>query len=457
MALQTSTHSPEIDLFRQELVNLINNHHPLAQLAAKIDWQACEARFDSLYAPGVGRPGHPVRLMVGLQLLKHTSNLSDEEVVALWLENPYWQHFCGEQYFCHHNPIDPSLMTGFRKRIGQDGCEFILGLTVSAGLATKTVAKSSLSVVNVDTTVQDKAVAFPTDARLLNKARLALVRHAHKLGVVLRQSYRDVGRAAFVRSQRYAHARQYNRAQAQTRKLRTYLGRIIRDIERKTQANQAKPEHSPLARLLEISRRIWSQRRKRQEGEAPKLYSVHAPEVECIAKGKAHKQYEFGVKVGIISTNKESFVVGARALPGNPYDGHTLKECLQQTQRITKVAPVEVYTDRGYKGHGCAEGELKVWIAGTRRGVTKSIHRKLKRRNAVEPVIGHMKSDGRLARNFLKGVEGDAINALLCGAGHNMRKILKKLRLSYACWRLSLLALMHLRLFQPTLIPPLAL
>lgn len=444
MALQTSAHSPDIDLFRQELVNLINTQHPLVQLAAKIDWQACQTRFDGLYAAGVGRPGHPIRLMVGLQLLKHTSNLSDEEVVALWVENPYWQYFCGEQYFCHDSPIDPSLMTGFRKRIGQDGCEFILGLTVSAGLATKTVAKSSLSIVNVDTTVQDKAVAFPTDARLLNKARLALVRHAHKLGVVLRQSYRDVGRAAFVRSQRYAHARQYNRAQAQTRKLRTYLGRIVRDIERKTQET---PEHSYLSRLLQISRRIWSQRKKRREGEAPKLYSVHAPEVECIAKGKAHKQYEFGVKVGIVSTNKESFVVGARALPGNPYDGHTLKECLAQSQRITKIAPVEVYTDKGYKGHGCTEGDLKVWIAGTRRGVSKAIHRKLKRRNAVEPVIGHMKSDGRLARNFLKGAHGDAINALLCGAGHNMRKILKKLRLLCAYWTLRLLALMRLRLF----------
>ena len=454
MALQTSAYCPDIDLFRQELVNLINNQHPLVQLATKIDWQACQSRFDSLYAAGVGRPGHPIRLMVGLQLLKHTSNLSDEEVVALWVENPYWQHFCGEQYFRHDTPIDPSLMTGFRKRIGEAGCEFILGLTVTAGLATKTVAKSSLSVVNVDTTVQDKAVAFPTDARLLNKARVALVRHAHKLGVVLRQSYRDVGRAAFVRSQRYAHARQYNRAQAQTRKLRTYLGRIIRDIERKTHET---PEHSHLSRLLQISRRIWSQRKKRQEGQAPKLYSVHAPEVECIAKGKAHKQYEFGVKVGIVSTNKESFVVGARALPGNPYDGHTLKECLAQSQRITKIAPVEVYTDKGYKGHGCGTDELKVWIAGTRRGVTRAIHTKLKRRNAVEPVIGHLKSDGRLARNFLKGVQGDAVNALLCGAGHNMRKILKKLRLLCACWKLRLLALIRLRPYQPASIPRLAL
>ena len=434
MALRETVHSSEVDLFRQELVNLINLCHPLAQLAQKVDWKSCEARFDAAYRAGIGRPGHPIRLMVGLQLLKHTGNLSDEEVVAVWVENPYWQHFCGEQYFCHDAPIDPSLMTLFRKRIGEAGCEFILGLTVTAGLATRTAALTSLTVVNVDTTVQDKAIAFPTDARLLHKARVTLVRRARKAGVELRQSYERVGKQAFVRSQRYAHARQMNRAKAQTRKLRTYLGRTIRDIERKTHGDAVQPEH--FKRLLLVTRRIHSQPRKRAEGDPPKLYSVHAPEVECIAKGKAHKQYEFGVKVGIVSTSKESFVVGAKSLPGNPYDGHTLQACIEQAERVSGIKPQEVYTDRGYRGHGCNTGTLKVWIAGARRGVTAAIHRKLKRRNAVEPVIGHMKSDGRLARNFLKGVNGDAMNALLCGAGHNMRKILKKLRL--LCARLGI-------------------
>jgi IS5 family transposase len=379
--------------------------------------------------------------MVGLQLLKHTSNLSDEEVVAVWVENPYWQHFCGEQYFRHDLPIDPSLMTGFRKRIGESGCEFILGLTVKAGLATKTVAKTSLKVVNVDTTVQDKAVAFPTDSRLLNKARIALVRLAKKHGVALRQSYERVGQAAFANSQRYAHARQMNRCQGQTRKLRTYLGRVIRDIERKMQLEGGAQEQ--MNKLLRIAQRIHSQPRKRIEGDPPKLYSVHAPEVECIAKGKAHKQYEFGVKVGIVSTNKESFVIGAKSLPGNPYDGHTLQQCLAQVKQITGAMPQEVYADRGYRGHGCETTSLKVWIAGTKRGVTQAIQRKLKRRNAIEPVIGHMKSDGRLARNFLKGTLGDAINVLLCGAGHNLRKILKKLRLLCARWRELLLLLLN--------------
>jgi IS5 family transposase len=195
MALRETTQTADSDLFRQELANMINQRHPLVQLSQKIDWQSCEHKFGGLYVAGVGRPGHPIRLMVGLQLLKHTCNVSDEEVVATWVENPYWQYFCGEQYFRHDLPIDPSLMTGFRKRIGEAGCEFILGLTLSAGLATKTVAKSSLAVVNVDTTVQDKAVTFPTDARLLHKARIALVRLVSKQGIALRQSYERSKRA----------------------------------------------------------------------------------------------------------------------------------------------------------------------------------------------------------------------------------------------------------------------
>ena len=454
MALRETSHTADTDLFGQELANIINLRHPLVQLSQKIDWQSCQSRFGGLYAVGLGRPAHPIRLMVGLQLLKHTCNVSDEEVVATWVENPYWQYFCGEQYLRHDLPIDPSLMTGFRKRIGQAGCEFILGLTLGAGLATKTVARSSLAVVNVETTVQDKAVTFPTDARLLHKARMALVRLAGKQGIRLRQSYERIGKAAFVRSQRYAHARQINRAAAQTSKLRTYLGRVIPDIERKINPLGPTPTPTPtrMQQLLRIATRIHTQPRKPAEGDPPKLYSVHAPEVQCIAKGKAHKQYEFGVKVGIVSTSKESFVLAAKSLPGNPYDGHTLKACIEQATRVTGVAPQEAYADRGYKGHGCNTDTFKVWISGSKRGVTPAIERTLKRRNAVEPVIGHLKSEGSLARNFLKGVEGDAMNALLCGAGHNLRKILRKLRLFYASCGFIVLELLS-RLLLPDVIP----
>ena len=394
---------PQEDLFRLRLDQILNQRHALYKLASQIEWNAAEEQFGILYSEA-GRPGIPIRLMVGLHYLKHTYNLADEEVVAQWAENPYWQYFCGETYFQHQMPIDPSQMTRFRKRIGEAGCEFMLGLTIHAGIATKTVSASSLAVVNVDTTVQEKAIAFPTDARLYHKARAALVRSAKRVGIRLRQSYERVSKLALAKNGRYAHARQMQRARKEQRRLRTYLGRVIRDIERKLpEAHAAK-----MNILLEIAKRILNQQRH----DKGKVYSMHAPEVECIAKGKAHKPYEFGIKVGIVSTSKESFVVGMKSLPGNPYDGHTLTASLAQVERLTGTLPKEAYVDRGYKGHGAED--TSVWIAGTKRGVTASIKKKLKRRNAVEPVIGHMKNDGRLGRNFLKGEAGDAINALLC-------------------------------------------
>lgn len=421
------------DLFRMRLEQMLDQRHALYRLAGTIDWTAVEARFGGLYAEE-GRPGIPIRLMVGLHYLKHAFNESDESVVARWVENPYWQHFCGEEYFRHEMPINPSQMTRFRDRIGEEGCEFMLGVTVQAGVETKTVSKASLAVVNVDTTVQDKAIAFPTDARLYHKARSALVRMAKKMGVGLRQSYERISKLALAKSGRYAHARQMRRARREQKRLRTYLGRVIRDIERKLENQQGATEHPKLNRLLEIAKRIHAQQRH----DKGKVYSVHAPEVECIAKGKAHKPYEFGVKVGVVSTSKESFVVGMQSLPGNPYDGHTLEASLEQAQKLTGVAPKEAYVDRGYRGHGLDMETLKVWIAGAKRGVTVAIKKKLKRRNAVEPVIGHMKNDGRLGRNFLKGVAGDAMNALLCGAGHNLRKILRRLALLCARFGVSL-------------------
>ena len=413
---------------RQRLAELINPHHRLARLAGVIDWSAIEARFGALYVAGVSRPGVPIRLMVGLHYLKHAFDLSDEEVVERWVENPYWQHLCGEPYFRHDLPIDPSQMTRFRQRVGPAGCEFMLALSVQAGLATKAVAPASPAVVNVDTTVQERAIAFPTDARLYQKARAALVRLAKKVGLALRQSYERLGKAALAMNGRYAHARQLRRARAQQKRLRTYLGRVIRDIERRT-AGRTELERR-FERLLNIAKRIHAQTRQRADPATPKLYSVHAPEVECIAKGKAHRPYEFGVKVGVVTTSKESFVLGCCALPGYPYDGHTLAVCLQQAARVSGAVPAEAYVDRGYKGHRLRRPS--VWIAGAKRGVTAAIHRKLKRRNAIEPVIGHMRTDGRLSRNFLKGSAGDAMNAILCGAGHNIRKILRHLALAPA-------------------------
>ena len=249
--------SPCEDLFRLRLEQMLDQRHALYRLAGKIDWEAAQARFGGLYAEE-GRPGIPIRLMVGLHYLKHAFNESDETVVARWVENPCWQYFCGEEYFRHTLPIDPSQMTRFRDRVGEEGCEYMLGLTIRTGLDTKTVSSASLSVVNVDTTVQDKAIAFPTDARLCHKARGALVRMAQGMGIKLRQSYARLSKAALAKHGRYAHARQMQRARREQKRLKTYLGRVIRDIERKLAA-APEQDYPRLKRLLELGLRIHAQ------------------------------------------------------------------------------------------------------------------------------------------------------------------------------------------------------
>lgn len=414
--------TPDTDLFRNRLDNLLDQRHELYRLADLIDWQSFDVAFGELYCPDNGCPAKATRLMVGLQYLKHLYSLSDDAVVSRWVENPYWQYFCGEEYFRHELPIDPSSMTRFRQRIGEAGCEKILRATVQAGLHSRTIKPAELKRVTVDTTVQEKAVSFPTDSKLLNRSRERLVKLCRKHGVRLRQSYVRKGPEALLRTNRYAHARQLRRMRRQVKRLRTYLGRVVRDIERKI---AERPElQSIFADELDMARRLL----KQQKTDRNKLYSLHAPEVECISKGKAHKRYEFGVKASIATTNKSNFVVGGMALPGNPYDGHTLVDALDQVRRVTGSVIDEAFVDRGYRGH--SESKTDVYISGQRRGIkTRRLKNSLKRRQAIEPVIGHIKSDGLLGRNYLRGSEGDQVNVMLSCAGHNLRLILRCLRI----------------------------
>jgi len=411
--------SPQLDMFRKTLENMLSHQHELYRLAGLIDWGMFEQEFGKLYSEE-GRPGIPLRLMVGLTYLGHAFGISDEEVVRRWVENPYWQYFCGEQYFRHDLPIDPSSMTRWRKRIGEDGAQLILKLTLIAGVKSEAVRPTSFERISVDTTVQSKAVAFPTDSRLYNRSRERLVRLAEEYSIPLRQSYSRLGPQALLQVGRYLHARQGKRAKREIKKVKGFLGRVYRDILRKVDDRQElKAFFLP---ELALASQLLSQEKK----DKNKLYSLHAPEVECIAKGKAHKKYEFGVKVSVATTNRDNFVVGMFAEHGNPYDGHTLPKALDQVKQITGQAVKRCFVDRGYRGHGISDTE--VLISGRRRGLTPQMKKELKRRNAIEPVIGHMKSDGKLGRNYLSGVLGDKINALLCGAGHNIRIILRKLR-----------------------------
>ena len=408
------------DMFSSRLENMIDMRHSLVRLGELVDWGLFEAEFGPHYAETGGCPARPVRLMVGLQYLKHIHGLSDEAVVSGWVENPYWQHFCGEVYFQHDPPIDPSSMTWFRKRIGEPGCELLLKATIGAGVRSGTVRERDFGRVTVDTTVQEKAVSFPTGSKLPDRSRERLAGLCAANGVKLRQSYARKGPEALLKANRYAHAKQMKRMRREVGRLRTFLGRVVRDIRRKTEGDEQLVE--VFAEELGKADRLLAQKRDSKN----KLYSPHAPEVECISKGKAHKRYEFGVKAGIATTNRSNFVVGGTALPGNPYDGHTLLESLNQVRRLTGRPVLEAYVDRGYRGHG--ETEAVVYISGQKRGVkTMRVRKCIRRRQAVEPVIAHPESDGLMGRNWLKGTEGDQVNVLLSCAGHNMRLILRKL------------------------------
>ena len=272
--------SNQEDLFKTRLDQILNPQHPLFILANQIDWSFFEQEFGPLFVANQGRPGLPVRLVIGLHYLKHAFNESDESVVERFLENPYWQYFCGFEYFQHEFPLDPSSLVRWRQRIGPEGIEKLLQETIRCAKRERFIKKNHLAKVNVDTSVQEKAVAFPTDARLYHKMRLTLVRVAKEQGIDLRQSYERLSKHAMRKQGGYNHARQMKRAGRETRKLKTYLGRVYRDVRRKC----PKPDEK-LAELLALAERILNQRRY----DSNKVYSVHAPEVECIAKGKAHK------------------------------------------------------------------------------------------------------------------------------------------------------------------------
>ena len=403
------------DLFRAALPNIIDPGHGLVKLAKVVEWDQLDEVFGSTYCPDNGRPGVSTRLMAALHYLKYTHNLSDEDVVATWVENPYWQYFSGMKWFTHELPINPSSMTRWRKRIGEAGAEALLKETIKAGLKLKAVKSFQLKWVNIDTTVQEKEIRFPTDARLYDRARQRLVDFAKERQIKIRQNYNRKSKKMLYWQSRYSHARQMKRAKACTRKLKNYLGRVLRDIER----NCRNPDEQ-LQSLMDIGTRIY----KQQRTDKNKIYSVHAPEVECISKGKAHKRYEFGCKVSVAATSKGGWFWGAMAVHGNPYDGHTLKDALKQVKRIIRE-PEHAFVDMGYRSHNY-KGETEVHVDKRRRGRTaRSLWRWMKRPAAIEPGIGHLKREHRMDRNRLKGSEGDRINAILSAAGMNFWKLLK--------------------------------
>jgi IS5 family transposase len=410
-------------MFRSRLENMIDMRHELVLLAGLIDWKRFDETFGGLYAEK-GRPGLPTRLMVGLHLLKHARGISDEQVCAQWIENAYFQYFCGETWFQTRLPLDRTSMSVWRGRIGPEKLEALLAETLAAAVRAKAVAPSQMQRVTIDTTAQTKAIAHPTDSHLLLRAIEWLNRLARRQGIDLRQSYLRLATRARREVGRLIHGRGHKQALRHLRKMRTWAGRLVRDIERKIKGT---PDLAlDCAPVLDRVKAFLAQK----PDDKHKIYALHAPEVECIAKGKARTRYEFGVKTSIAVTNARAdggqFVLGIRTAPGLPYDGHTLKDQIAQVERLTGVAVARAYVDKGYRGHGLTS--LDVHVTQSKALRTPTIKRELRRRSAVEAVIGHTKSDGLLERNHLAGARGDSINAILVGAGHNIRLLLAWLR-----------------------------
>ncbi len=435
---------------------MIDLRHPLAVLATRLAWSQLEAELAPIWrresrdgvlpvgedlfgsgggvlvAAGVsyaGRTRLPIRLMCSLLYLKHAFNLSDEETCDRWAENVVWQYFSGRDYYEPRLPCDATQIGRFRGDIGEAGMERILAATIDTAVASKAIKPAEFERIIVDSTVQEKAIAYPVDSRLLEIARHKIVVHAKRCGIALRQSFAKEGKMLKRKAGGYAHAKQFKRLHRTVRRQRTIVGKLIREVRKQLSAGAISSAATPttlaaLYTLLERAERIRTQQPK----DKNKLYALHAPEVECISKGKARNRYEFGVKVSLAVTHKQGLMVGAKRFIGNPYDGHTLAAQISQCNELIKAAGSEVkqaFVDLGYRGVDADNPGVEVVHRGRIRSMSERQKRQLKRRQAIEPAIGHVKHDNRMIRCYLRGSIGDALHAISCAAGYNIRWLMR--------------------------------
>ena len=404
---------PQLEMFKTVLTSFIHPDHDLCQLARKIDWDYFEKEFSPLYGK-VGRPSVPIRTIVGLLILKQMYDLGDETVLDRYLENPYWQHFCGEVYFQYILPFDPSDFVHFRKRIKEDGMMKIFEQSIN--LFGKERVRKEVKEVRVDTTVQEKNITFPTDRKLTEKVIDHCKRIADKEDIKLKRTYTFEIRKLkhqlrFARKPK--NLQKHKKAQ---KRLHRIAFKIYHDL-----VIQLNPIPKSYMEELDVLYRVLTQ----QKDDKNKIYSVHEPEVLCISKGKEHKQYEFGNKSSFAYTRESGIIVGAMAVKGNAYDGHTLKPQLEQIQELTGGKIKKAIVDRGYKVKG---GIPKVDIVTPKVLKGESYYLKKKReercrsRAGIEELILHLKHDHRMLRNYLSGTAGDQINTLLAAAAYNMKK-----------------------------------
>ena len=410
--------TPQLSFFDTPLERFINLEHELCILSKKIDWDSIEKDF-SVYFSEIGRPSVPIRRMVGLLLLKYIYNLSDEAIVDRWVENPYWQHFSGEKIFQVQKPFDPTEFIHFRNRIGSEGAEKLL--KVSVLLFGKEAQEKE---VLIDSTVQEKNITYPTDAKLHKQIIEKVNKIAKQEGVKLRQTYTKTLKQLMIDQRFHNHPKRRKKARAALRKIKTIAGRQVRDIQRKFSTSQ----QSEYQELFITINKVLTQ----QKGDKNKIYSLHETEVSCIAKGKEAKKFEFGNKTGFVVTKTSKIVVSAIAFENNPYDGHTLEEHLNQVKRLTGSKPKVGIVDRGYRGKKKINGTEIISPSVSKKDASQyekqKARKRFRARAGIEPVIGHLKHDHRMLRNYLKGTIGDQLNTILAGAGFNFKKMLNRIK-----------------------------
>lgn len=405
------------NLFAPLLKEMLDPRHELYNLANRIDWESIEVEFKPLYSKQ-GRPAHPIRLMVSLLILKQLYNLGDETLPSAWVQNPYFQYFSGFDVFQWKFPIATSDLVHFRKRIGKQGAEFILKSSIDIQDQRKVTCKE----VSIDTTVQPKNITYPTDGKLRKKVIDKCVALAKENGIQLRRTYQKELKTLKLQMYNGQHPKRRKNARKALKRLNTIANKLIRELSKKmTAADLALNQE-----LLDL----WKKAANQQRNDKNKIYSLHETDVACIAKGKVHPKYEFGSKVSLIVTQNTNLILGVTNFKGNPHDSKTVAESLETMKRVTGKQPIRAFADRGYRGKKNVL-DTQIIIPTNGRGLEekerKKAKRKMRRRTAIEPIISHTKHQFKMAKNYLKGVVGDEINAILAGAAFNFKSWMNQL------------------------------
>lgn len=415
----------------------LNRSHPLYQLANKIDWNIFETSFAKHYSLTHGKPSKPIRLMVALLILKQLRNLSDESIVEHWSENSYYQYFSGEQSFCPKIPCVPTELVEFRKRIGSEGVELIFKESIRVN-----GTDSNDPHLSGDTTVQEKNITYPTDDKLQKKIISKCQSIAKDEGIVLRQSYTLTIKKLSILQRLRRNKGGDVKARKASKKVRVIAGRLTRELGRKLSANSLEKHKKD----LELFQKVLSQ----QRGDSNKIYSLHEPSVKCYTKGKEHKRFEFGSKASFLVTQTTGVIVGALNFSEQLHDSKTIESALEQYERLTGNCAQDVYLDRGYRGKTQIK-DTKLYMPKPDKNITQAKRKRHKRRAAIEPVIGHLKHDYRMIRNYLKGTIGDEMNIMLAAAAMNFKRVMNLSKQRCVQFILNLLSIFRNGIFIPFL------